>query len=100
MAKFLFAYRAQQDYTLGRPETTAAWRGWFDSMGGSLVDLGQAVVESSPLGNLGADTRLGGYSVVTADSLEAAMTIAKGCPAIAQGGGIEVGVLLDTEGSA
>jgi hypothetical protein len=100
MAKFLFTYRAQQDYTLGRPETTAPWRGWFDSMGGSLVDLGEAVVESSPLGNLGADTRLGGYSVVTADNLEAAMAIAKGCPVIAQGGGIEAGVLLDREGSA
>jgi hypothetical protein len=37
---------------------------------------------------------------VTADNLEAAMAIAKGCPAIAQGGGIEAGVLLDREGSA
>lgn len=97
MAKFLFSYRAHKDYTLGRPDTAAAWRAWFDSMGTTLVDRGLPVVESSPLGNLGADTRLGGYSIVTADDFEAALAIAKGCPGLSQGGGVEVGELIDLE---
>jgi YCII-related domain len=100
MAKFLFSYRAQQDYTIGRPDTAAAWRAWFDSMGTTLVDRGLPVVESIPLGNLGADTRLGGYSIVTADDLDAAIAIAKGCPALSQGGGVEVGPLIDLEAAS
>jgi hypothetical protein len=95
MPKFLFSYRPLQSYKLGEPDTMPAWRAWFDGMGTALVDLGLPVVESSQLGNHGADTRLGGYSIVTADDLEAAVSIAKGCPALSQGGGIEVGVVID-----
>lgn len=36
---------------------------------------------------------VGGYVVVTADDLGAALAVAKGCPAIALGGGIEVGLM-------
>jgi hypothetical protein len=95
MAKFLFSYR-----TVDSPDTMAAWLAWFDSMGTSMVDQGLPVTRSSPLGNLGADTRLGGYSVVTADSLEAAVAIAKGCPILAQGGGVEVGEVFDLDRGA
>jgi hypothetical protein len=34
-------------------------------------------------------------SVVTADSLEAAAAMAKGCPTMTRGGGVEVAVLAD-----
>ncbi len=67
MAKFLLSYRVPKDYTPGRPETVAAWTAWFDSMGANLADQGLPVIESSSLGNCGADTRLGGYSLVIAD---------------------------------
>jgi hypothetical protein len=53
------------------------------------------VIESSTLGKLGDGTRLGGYSLVSADDPEAALTLAKGCPALEMGGGIEVGVIAD-----
>jgi hypothetical protein len=36
---------------------------------------------------------LGGYSLITAGDLEAAVELAKGCPFLHQGGGIEVGEL-------
>jgi hypothetical protein len=32
---------------------------------------------------------------MTADDLEAAVTLAKGCPALAAGGGVEIGELAD-----
>jgi hypothetical protein len=95
MAKFLLSYRVPKDYTPGRPETVAAWTAWFESMGANLADQGLPVIESSSLGNCGADTRLGGYSLVTADDLEAALTVAKGCPALEMGAGIEVGVIME-----
>jgi hypothetical protein len=36
-------------------------------------------------------TRIGGYLAVTADDLDAALAVAKGCPSVGLGGGIEVG---------
>jgi hypothetical protein len=93
MPKFLFAYRAPKDYKPGSADTMAAWNGWFESMGADVVSVGNPVFERSTLGNCAADTVLGGYSLVTADGLEAAVELAKGCPFLQQGGGIEVGEL-------
>lgn len=90
MSTFLFSYRMPKNY---RPsaDTLAAWKAWFDSMGANLVDRGNPVFESDTLGDCGADTRLGGYSLITADDLEAAVALAKGCPAC----GVEVGVITE-----
>ena len=38
-------------------------------------------------------TELGGYSIVSADDLSAAVAIARSCPALSAGGGVEVGEL-------
>lgn len=95
MPTFVFAYRSAKGH---RPstETGQAWRSWFDSMKGSLVDLGQPVIDRTALGNQDADgTELGGYSLVAADDLDAAVAIARGCPALSSGGGVEVGELGD-----
>jgi hypothetical protein len=68
-------------------------------MGASLVEQGLPVVESSSLGNCGAETRLGGYSLVSADDLEAALALAKGCPALEMGAGVWVGVIMELDRS-
>ena len=93
MATFVFAYRAPENNTAGSADALAAWASWFESMGDHIADIGKPVVEVSALGNVGAGTRLGGYSIVTADDLEAAVALAKGCPFVEGSGGIEVGVL-------
>jgi hypothetical protein len=95
MTKYVFSYRLPKEYTPGRPETVAAWTSWFESMGTSLMDQGHGVIESSALGNVGDGTRFGGYSIVSADGPEAAMALAKGCPALAEGAGLEVGVIAE-----
>jgi hypothetical protein len=95
MTTFLFAYRMPKDYTPGRPETVAAWTAWFEGMGASVAHPGQPVIESATLGDCGDDTRLGGYSLITADNLEAALVLAKGCPALQEGAGVEVGVIAE-----
>jgi hypothetical protein len=93
MATFVFSYRMPAGFVLGRPESVAAWTAWFGDMGASVADTGKPVLESTALGDCGRSTRLGGYSLVTADDLDAALALAKGCPALQQGGGIEVGTL-------
>lgn len=93
MATFLFAYRAPKNYTPGSPATVAAWTNWFDSMGANVLSRGNGVFTRGALGNRATDSVLGGYSLITADNLDAAMTFAAGCPFLQNGGGIEVGEL-------
>ena len=98
MPEFVFAYRNPVGYT-PTPETRAAWTAWFDGMGQQLADLGKPAVGRAALGNCSADsTELGGYSMIHADDMESAMAIAKGCPHLERGGGIEVGQLGEVPG--
>jgi YCII-related domain len=93
MKSFLFVYRSPRDYTPGRPGTFTAWEEWFKSMGASLADYGNPVFERDTVGRTADDTVLGGYSLINADDLHAAIAIAQGCPHLAEGGGVEVGEL-------
>jgi len=93
MATFLFSYRVPADYVPGRPEGIGAWTSWLASLGASVTDIGKPISESSALGDLGDGTKPGGYSMITAGDLEAALTLAKDCPALREGGGVEVGLL-------
>ncbi len=95
MPKFLFSYRMPADYRPGRPDAIANWTAYFAGMGDHLVDPGQPVSETAELGHCGPGTRPGGYSLISADDLEAAVTLAKGCPALAEGAGVQVGLLAD-----
>jgi YCII-related domain len=92
MSKFLFSYRTSQNYAPG-PDSMADWNAWFRDLGSKVVDIGNPVFERSTLGNCEGDSLLGGYSIVTADDLEAAVALAETCPVLAHGGGIEVGEL-------
>jgi hypothetical protein len=94
MATYLFSYRLPADYTPGDPDPDQleAWTAWFETMGSSVVDRGNPIFASTTLGTAGADTKLGGYSLVSADDLEAAAALAKGCPVLGyEGGAVEVG---------
>ena len=51
------------------------------------------VEPSTVIGEAGESTQLGGYSIVTADDLETAISMAKHCPTLSSGGGVEVGAL-------
>ena len=100
MPTFLFAYRMPDDYTPGRPGAVEAWNSWFEGVGDAVVDRGNPVFESTSLGRSGAGTNLGGYSIVRADDLESAVAVAKGCPSLDGGGGVEVGVITEIYRSA
>ena len=94
MPTFVFAYRAASSYN-STPESAGAWKAWFDGMGGDVVDLGKPAVGAATVGNCGPGTELGGYSVISAADLDAALAVAKGCPQLNRNGGVEVAQLVD-----
>lgn len=101
MATFLFTYRGQPGAAQAldaldastRQARLDAWYAWFGSLGAQVLDMGQPVSAVRSLGRSGSGTEIGGYSLVTADSLDAAVALAEGCPALENGGGIEVAEL-------
>lgn len=92
MSTFIFAYRAPLGYA-PRGDVAAAWNDWFKSLGESLLDVGNPVFERTVIGSATSDTDLAGYSIVEAEDLAAARSLAEGCPFLRYGGAVEVGVL-------
>jgi hypothetical protein len=85
------------------PETEAAqqqvmadWGAWYGGLGAAVVDPGTPFGPSKTVaadGSVsdGAASALTGYTILTADSLDAATEMSKGCPILADGAGsIEV----------
>jgi hypothetical protein len=98
MAKYLLAYHGGS-----MPETEAeqaqvmqAWTQWMDELGTAMVDPGNPVSQAMMIAADGAVSAGGGanpvsgYSIVEADSLEAAAKLASSCPVRMGGGSIEV----------
>jgi hypothetical protein len=76
-------------------QVMAAWGRWFEQLGQALVDGGNPFGPStavSPDGTVsnGAPSGMTGYSIVKADSLDAATEMARSSPIITSGGTIEV----------
>lgn len=96
MPKFIFTYRTAKDYdSLTDPGGLAAWGTFLnDVIAPNVADPGYPVFEpSTVVGEAGPSTRLGGYSIVTAEDVETAMSLARKCPSVERGGGVEVGLL-------
>ena len=97
MAKYLLLYGGGS-----MPETeaetaavTKAWTDWFTELGPAVVDPGNPFNADSKTISAGptivdAKATASGYSVIEADSLDAATDLAKGCPVLA--GGASIGV--------
>jgi hypothetical protein len=74
-----------------------AWNDWFAEIGGALKDGGNPFtpsartissdgsVKEGPVGTMAT-----GYSILTAGSLDEAVTLAKGCPVLGGGASISV----------
>jgi hypothetical protein len=70
-----------------------AWERWFDALGTSLLHKGKAVFVGGATGDTGQGNSLGGYSLITTENIDAAVELAKSCPIVTCGGGVEVGEL-------
>lgn len=93
-------------YTGGRtPESDeeaaavmGAWNQWFRDLGDAVVDGGNPlgpVQTITPGGAVRDGGDVTGYSIIAADDLSDAVTKAKGCPILTDGGSVEVGECVD-----
>jgi hypothetical protein len=99
MTNYVLSFRVPSDY---RPnaETPTEWRAWFGGLGPALVDVGNAITDYASVGEVGgSDSRMVAYSVVSAEDLESALALAKDCPVMRVGGGVEVGPVMEAAGS-
>jgi hypothetical protein len=99
MTKYVFSYRVPSDYA---PHAGAAaeWQAWFGGLGLALVDVGNAVTDYASVGEVGgSDSRMVAYSVVSAEDMDSALALAKDCPVMRVGGGVEVGPVMEAAGS-
>lgn len=101
MPNFILIYRNPASYVPSHDEdAVAAWRTFIGhDLDGKVVDMGLPVFQQAGIaGDTGADTVLCGYSVIAADDLETATSLAKLSPPVANGGGVEVGQLEPVDG--
>ncbi len=78
-----------------RSQVMKAWEGWFGQLGSALKDGGNPFSgQSKTIAADGSVSEGGGsssgYSIIQADSLDAAVDLAKGCPVTAGGASITV----------
>jgi hypothetical protein len=89
MSTYLFTFRAPPGYAPSAA-TFDAWSGWQLRLGARLRDRGNPGFTAAALGASVVGTTLGGYSLIRACRLEAALGLARGCPLLEAGGGVEI----------
>jgi hypothetical protein len=112
MAKFLFVYRRGID-AVNRmtPEEMQQhmqkWQTWIREglQKGWIIDRGDALTKEGCVVNANkvvmdgpfveAKEIVGGFSIVQANTIEAAAELAKGCPALLTGGSVEIRPLAE-----
>jgi hypothetical protein len=116
MAKFMFVYRGKPDaFAAMSPQEMqkhmdqwAAWigqamkEGWMLDPGDALNPEGKVVTAKVVTDGPFVESKdvVGGFSIVQADSMEAAAKLAKGCPGLFGGGSVEVRQLAGYTGNS
>jgi hypothetical protein len=96
MANYLLAYTGggMAQTEAEREQAMAAWGQWFGQLGSAVVEPGNPVGASTSVSSSGSNGAAGsgltGYSVIAADSLQAAADLVKDCPIVAGGGKVDV----------
>jgi len=79
------------------------YRAWLSSLGDSAVSPANPLKDTSTVNSdgtvtAGSTTSMSGFTIVEADSMEAALLLAKGCPFLDIGGSLEVSELIQMPG--
>ena len=99
MASFVLLYSggSMPETEAEQAAVLAAWGDWYGRLGSAVVDGGNpftpaaksiasdGTVSDGPVGTMAT-----GYTIISADSLDAAVEQAKGCPVLQSGGQISV----------
>jgi hypothetical protein len=100
MPNYIIAYHGAGKFET--PEQGAAarakWKAWVGGLGDAVVNPGTPLGKGKLVGSAGVSERredlLTGFSIVRADSLEAALQLAHGCPHLDHGT-IEVAEVME-----
>jgi hypothetical protein len=104
MPKYVLAYHGGGDVPQTQAEqdaVMAAWGAWFESLGDAVLDIGnptgpaQTVAPDGATTDGGGPNPLTGYSLIEAANLDAAVSLAKGCPIFAANGSVEVAETIE-----
>ena len=98
MAKYLITYTGgatpESTTPAERDTIMKAWMDWYGGLGDAVVDMGSPTGASKSLvpGGVASDGRLGitGYSLISADSIDAATDACRSHPHLDAGGSIEI----------
>ena len=102
MSNYIIAYHGGK-----KPETPeegakhmAKWKAWVGGLGDAVVNPGtplgkSKMVSSGCVSDDGGPNALTGYSIVKADSMDAALEMAKKCPFLDFGGTLEVAEVME-----
>jgi len=79
------------------------YRAWLSSLGDSAVSPANPLKDTSTVNSdgtvtTGSTTSMSGFTIIEADSMEAALLIAKACPFLDIGGSLEVSELIEMPG--
>ncbi len=87
MSNYVFAYHGgkKPESPEAGAELMAKWKAWISGLGDAVVNPGTPLgmsktVSSAGVADDGGSNPLSGFSIVKADSMDAALEIAKGCP--------------------
>lgn len=103
MAKFVLVYHggSMPESEEESAKVMAAWGVWMEGLGSALTDPGNPFGAAKTINSDGSVTEGGGtdpasgYTLIDAESLDAAVILAKGCPILTGGGSVEVAEALD-----
>ena len=104
MNNYVFVYRGGHEFKSKEEgaKHMEKWGAWVNSLGDASVNPGSPFRKSKTVSSSGiSDTDgqpLTGYSVVKADSLDAATKMAKECPHLDIGGSIVVSEVMEMTG--
>jgi hypothetical protein len=97
MAKYLLAFKggSMPETPEAQAQVMKAWETWFTSIGAAVADPGNPSSISRTIGANGTvgpqgPASLSGYTILSADSLDAAVVLSRSCPVLAGGASIEV----------
>ena len=81
----------------------AKYKEWLSSLGDSAVSPANPLKDTNTVNSdgtvtTGSTTSMSGYTIIKADSMEAALSIAKACPFLDIGGSLEVSELIQMPG--
>jgi hypothetical protein len=102
MTKFLLAYHGGNAPSSKEEgdRVMAAWGQWMGSLGKAMVEPGNPTAAAKTIGadgqvsNGGGSNPVTGYTVLEAESLDAAVALCKSCPQLSSGGSIEVAEIM------